>query len=95
MPLWEFTRARSYVFTDGHLDATIGTKQFYLIVITIAGFSGKVRLPPSGQPRPRCSRDAVSYPVGFEAALRLFELFLGDEPPRSFSAEPCCACVVM
>lgn len=49
--------------------------------ISIAGVSGEVRLPPSGQPHTQCSGDAVSYQVGGKAAhLHLLKLFLAVEP---------------
>lgn len=35
-------------------------------VVTIAGLSGEIRLPPQAQACPRCRRDAVSYQVGLK-----------------------------
>lgn len=40
-------------------------------VATIAGFSGEVRLPPSGEAHTQCRWDAVSYQVGPKADLHL------------------------
>lgn len=40
-------------------------------VATIAGFSGEVRLPPSGEAHTQCRWNAVSYQVGPKADLHL------------------------
>lgn len=94
VPLWGFTRVCSFIahFYRRTLGCNNDLKGVFpqvrvfswrfsdavLTSITLAGFSGKVRLPPSGQPQPQCSRDAVSYLVGGEAGCHLLKLCLGD-----------------